>query len=66
MISRAEAERIAQAELDRMEIDVPVALLLGETQEHDFGWVFFYQSVEFIESGESSSLLVGNAPLIVD
>jgi len=36
------------------------------TREHDFGWVFFYQSPEFIATGDVRSSLISNAPLIVD
>ena len=30
------------------------------------GWVFFYHSKEFIESGNFSSALAGNGPIFVD
>jgi hypothetical protein len=36
------------------------------TQEHDFGWVFFYNTEEFLRTKEHAASLVGNAPLIVD
>ena len=36
------------------------------TQEHDFGWVFFYSTREFEVDGDSGAGLAGNAPLIVD
>ncbi|HXA65059.1 MAG TPA: YrhB domain-containing protein [Bryobacteraceae bacterium] len=40
--------------------------LLGEhTIESDFGWVFFWQSQRFLETGNSSDQLAGNAPLIL-
>ncbi|MGY8711935.1 YrhB domain-containing protein [Bradyrhizobium sp. 18BD] len=31
-----------------------------------YGWVFFYQSREFLDTGDFSEVLVGNAPIIVD
>jgi hypothetical protein len=31
-----------------------------------YGWVFFYQSKEFLDQGTQSALLVGNAPILVD
>jgi hypothetical protein len=37
-----------------------------ETEEHDFGWVFYWTSREYIETGEVRYALGGNAPLIVD
>jgi hypothetical protein len=36
------------------------------TREEDFGWVFFYQSRAYAESGDPGKMLVGNAPFIVD
>jgi hypothetical protein len=31
-----------------------------------YGWIFFYQSNEFLDSGTPSAMLAGNAPIIVD
>jgi hypothetical protein len=31
-----------------------------------YGWIFFYQSNEFLDSGTWSAQLAGNAPIIVD
>jgi hypothetical protein len=31
-----------------------------------YGWIFFYQSNEFLDSGTQSAALGGNAPIIVD
>ncbi len=41
-------------------------ILDKETIERDFGWVFFYQSQEFLDSGDERDQLAGNAPIIVD
>jgi len=41
-------------------------ILDDQTQEHDFGWIFFYNTREYIEKGELQAALAGNAPLIVD
>jgi hypothetical protein len=35
------------------------------TIEDDFGWVFFYQSKAFIETGDISRALAGNVPFLV-
>lgn len=40
-------------------------ILDEHTIEADFGWVFFWQSQRFLETGNSSEQLAGNAPLIV-
>ncbi len=41
-------------------------LLDEETIEKDWGWVFFYQSREYLEGGDELSALAGNAPYIVN
>jgi hypothetical protein len=38
----------------------------GETLERDFGWVFFYESQEYLDTGEFGRTLAGNSPIIVD
>jgi immunity protein 35 of polymorphic toxin system len=45
---------------------VELRRLDGHTIESDFGWVFFWQSQRFLETGNFSEQLAGNAPLIVD
>jgi len=46
--------------------NIELVILEDLTQEHDFGWVFFYNSKKYIESGDFRDALAGNAPLIVD
>ena len=41
-------------------------ILDDETMEREFGWVFFYTSRKFLETGNILYGLVGNAPIIVD
>lgn len=36
-----------------------------QTCEIDIGWVFFYESKEYLETGDFSHRLAGNAPLVV-
>ncbi|MCA6924602.1 YrhB domain-containing protein [Pectobacterium versatile] len=40
-----------------------VITLIGRFTE---GWVFCFQSREYLETGDSSALLAGNAPFIID
>lgn len=37
-----------------------------QTIETEFGWIFFYQSREYLLTDDFSFCLVGNAPIIVD
>ena len=66
MLSRQDAERIAEEALFRMPVDCPVAIHDACTQEHDFGWVFFYRSVENMEAESSAGERAGTTPFIVD
>lgn len=38
----------------------------SETIEFNFGWVFFYTSKMYLETGNNIYAIVGNAPIIVD
>lgn len=78
--SREHADRVVAAYLDEHEIarfdfESPLPLhddphvqklVVVRVDEHDFGWVYFYDSSAHVESGRASDALVGNAPLIVD
>jgi hypothetical protein len=44
----------------------PVDIIDVATQEHEFGWVFFYDSRRYLETGEFSCRLAGNAPLLIE
>jgi len=41
-------------------------LYADKTIEVNEGWVFFYNSKEFIETGNDEFALVGNGPIFVD
>jgi hypothetical protein len=41
-------------------------LVVVRVDEHDFGWLYFYDSSSHVESGKPRDAVVGNAPLIVD
>src|SRR5262245_16264653 len=69
MIDVKKAREIAQEYLDRTNSrsrQVDKAVILDEvTEEHDFGWVFFYQSERFIATNDPMAQLYGNAPMII-
>ncbi len=69
MISLREAEEIVNAELKKQERvvgGIALKIVSSSTIEQDFGWVFFYNSKEYLESGNLSYMLAGNAPIIID
>ncbi|KGJ89680.1 YrhB domain-containing protein [Colwellia psychrerythraea] len=64
----AEAEKLVLSEIEDPCIsnDIECGLLKGETIEKDWGWVFFYQSTAFLNSGDFRDMVGGNAPIIVN
>lgn len=69
MMNINEAKLIAKNYLHFLQKDlegITLVIVDNEIIERDFGWVFFYNSKEFLETGNLSFALVGNAPLIVD
>jgi hypothetical protein len=43
-----------------------VQIIADKVTKKPYGWIFFYQSSEFIASGDHRNALAGNAPIIVD
>lgn len=66
-MTQSEAEEIVQQYLRSQERGgAPDLVLLKDgTMEREFGWVFFYQSKRYLETGNFSDILAGNAPLVV-
>ena len=69
MLSRQDAITIAEQEVARMpplpECDSWI-VFLESTIERRFGWVFFYGSRLYSETGDLRYAVAGNAPFIVD
>ena len=42
-----------------------MVIVESATIEGEFGWVFFYDSRKYIETGDDAHAIVGNAPLLV-
>jgi hypothetical protein len=80
MFTRQQADQLVAAYLDEHEIatfdfESPLPrhedrhlqkLVIVRVDEHDFGWLYFYDSSGHVKTGRASDALVGNAPLIVD
>lgn len=68
MLTRDEAQAIALQYISKLEEDVeePLELLESETLVKHFGWVFFYNSKAYVDTGLFKHQLAGNAPFIVD
>lgn len=66
-IDRDAATVLARKEIDQLsdEIGMAVEIYSEYTREIDQGWVFFYNSEEYMRTGNFRSALVGNGPILV-
>ena len=69
-MTRQEARILVEQEINKPSPywpDKPELVVLDEhTREESFGWVFFYSTQAYQETGAIEHSLVGNAPIIVD
>ena len=70
MVSYEEAKAVALKQANKIlnltnERD-EVILCESHTVERPEGWVFYYDSRGFLETGDVNSMLMGNAPIFVD
>ena len=57
---------MARLHLNELEKNIGEPLDFSQIEEKSFGYVFFYQSVDFIKTNSFSSRLVGNSPFIIN
>lgn len=67
MITALEARELAHRHIKSLEAEIGCELELvdGSTLERPFGWMFFYQSSEFLRTQNHVFALAGNGGLIV-
>ena len=58
------ARDIARAHL--AQCDSAAAIIEKPATTRDYGWVFCYESVAYLESGRFEDMLFGNAPLLIE
>jgi hypothetical protein len=46
--------------------EIKLQIITEYTEEHNFGWVFYYDSVKHLQTRDFRDELAGNAPLIVN
>lgn len=69
MVTKDEARRLVEAKISTWRPIAPgteIVIVDASTRETAFGWIFFYQSKQYLETGVLKYALAGNAPLIVD
>lgn len=65
-ISFEQARILASEYVSEQDCDLDLVIQDDETIEQDFGWVFFYTTKKYLETGDFRDMVVGNAPVIVD
>ncbi|RCU52932.1 hypothetical protein DU002_00005 [Corallincola holothuriorum] len=68
-MTKEEALKLVEVELGRAKDKcnpIDCVVLEKKTIEKPWGWVFFYQSKEYVETGNFIYMLGGNAPYIVN
>jgi len=66
--------RKSEVEMDKFGSGLPnyinpkskLQILTEYTEIHEFGWIFYYNSVKYIKTGDFRYALGGNAPLIIN
>jgi len=46
--------------------DSPIELAITKVVERPVGWIFYFNSKRYVETGNTTDALVGNAPFLVD
>jgi immunity protein 35 of polymorphic toxin system len=70
IVDRQEARAIATRYIDRLDARVAesdlLVLLDERTIEKPYGWIFFYTSKGWLETGDMKYAIAGNAPFLVE
>lgn len=66
-VDEGAAKEIARAHVVRLSESVgePCALVPSETREVEQGWLFFFNTAEFVQSRDPMHSLAGNGPFLV-
>lgn len=66
-IARAEAAAIAERALPELFPGMTAAVRIDQASARELAghWVFFWNSVEYLETGAEEAMLAGNAPIVV-
>ena len=67
MITKDQAIDLVNDQLRKMDTpDFPFMIAERHTIDKPYGWVFFYNSKKFLETGEFLYRLAGNGPIILN
>lgn len=67
-MTRDEAKGIVEAELNREYQEPGDSLIIIDnlTQEKPYGWIFFFDSKKYLETGNFLFMLCGNGPVVFE
>jgi hypothetical protein len=70
MLTKEEAIKKVEMKINEDDADYPhnsrLEIINNSTIEKNWGWVFFYQSSDYLKTANISSQLIGNSPYIVN
>lgn len=67
MLDLRTAQKLVEEEINRSYTPGDrLVVLEEETIEKEYGWIFFYTSRRFNETGDPNYLVAGNAPIVVN
>jgi hypothetical protein len=68
MLNFEQAKEIAMRKIDNVakQSNIPLSMLEDSTETFEYGWIFFYQSTEYVTTGDLGKLVGGNAPILID
>jgi hypothetical protein len=64
-MTKNEAQQLALAYLESQHVSEPVAFYDDQCLTKPYGWILFYNSKRFIETGNILYAFAGNGPLVV-
>jgi hypothetical protein len=67
MITQEQAEAVTRKVIDEPDPYCPdrPPHVITKVEAHRLGWLFYYQSHEYIRTGSPSAMLAGNGPVLV-
>lgn len=65
MLTFSQALELAETWV-RVRTEDRCVILKKKTMKRPYGWVFFYQSREYVASGDIMHMVAGNAPILVE
>ena len=66
MISREQAAEIVLRKLNRDPAEDQEEFVVTAVRAKDYGWVVFFDSKRFLETGETRYAIAGNGPVVVE